>query len=180
MNTKRNFTLLEILVVIAVLGLLAALMIPSVQADTSPYSLAPQQPNFFVTDTNATSFALTNNQTKTFTAGGTNTTPITVRQDHGISLFLTVWQTNSVASTTTNYTVAFDLTGDAVTWTGGNGAYPISWTVSLASQGASTNTYWTNLSAAQLNNIRQMQATKASTTASNNIFGKLTYSYSGQ
>jgi competence protein ComGC len=170
-----KFTLTQLLVVVAIIGLLSLFMLP---AAAQQYQTG--QPNFVTPDTNAAAFTLTSGQTQTFTAGGTNTLAKTIRQNQGLGLFLTVWQTNSIASTTTNYTVKFDTTGDGTTWTKGTGQYPIVWTVSLAGAGVSTNTFWTNLPPAVLNNIRKIQATSTGTTASNNIFGSLQYSQSVQ
>jgi len=180
---KNRFSLVQILLVCAIIGLLAALTLPARAQLNSAVTAPPYQtgqPNFFNLDTNSTSFALTNNQTQTFTAGGTNTYIKTIRQNQGLSLFLAVWQTNSVPSTTTNYSVAFDVTGDGATWTRGLGAHPFIWTVSLAGAGPSTNVFWTNLPPALLSNLRKMQATQTSTTASNSVFGALGYSQSTQ
>ena len=181
-NKKGGFTLVQLLLTIAILGLLAALTLPAQAqlATNTAGNYQTGQPNFYYNDTNATAFTLTNNQTQTFTAGSTNTYQKTLRQNQGLTLMLAVWQTNSVASTTTNYTVKFDVTSDGQTWTKGGGAYPITWTVSLAGQGVSTNVYWTNIPATTLSNLRKIQATQTSTTASNNIYGALLYSQSTQ
>ncbi len=181
-NKKYGFTLLQLVLVVAIIGLLAALLIPAQAQLASSTTIGFQtgQPNFFNLDTNSASFALTNNQTQTFTAGGNNTYKKTIRQKQGLSLFLAVWQTNSVASTTTNYTVKLDTTGDGSTWTKGNGAYPFTWTVSLTGAGASTNVFWTNIPATTLDNVRQVQCTSVGTTASNNVFGALGYSQGTQ
>ncbi len=179
-NKWKYFTLAQLLLIVAIIGLLAAFMQPAQAQGLVALNYPKGSPTFFTADTNAASFALTNNQTQTLTAGGTNTLIKTLRQGKGLSLFLTVWQTNSVASTTTNYTVGFDVFGNASTWTRGNGATPFTWTVPLAGAGASTNTFWTNLPPSVLDNISAIQATKTSTTASNNIFGQLNYSQSAQ
>ena len=181
-NKKYGFALLELMLCIAIIGLLAAMLLPA-SAQLSPAALTPAsqtgQPNFFYLDVNSASFALTNNQTQTFTAGSTNTYIKSLRQKQGLSLFLAVWQTNSVASTTTNYTVKFDLTGDGSTWTAGSGARPITWTVPLTG-GIGTNVFWTNFPDTLISNIRKMQATQTSTTASNPVYGALGYSQSTQ
>jgi len=178
---KDGFTMFRLLLVIAIIGLLAAIALPALAqlAPATPAQYQTGQPNFFVLDTNSASYALTNNQAQTFTAGGTNTYVKTLRQNQGLSLFLAVWQTNSVASTTTNYTVGLDLDGDGSTWTMGTGARPITWTVPLTG-GVGTNVYWTNIDRSVLNNVRKVQCTKTSTTASNNVFGALGYSQSAQ
>ena len=179
-NKKSGFALTELLLLCAIIGLLAAMLLP-VQAQLAPAAATTTyqtgQPNFFNLDMNSASFALTNNQTQTFTAGGTNTFIKTIRQNQGVGLFLAVWQTNSVPSTTTNYTVKFDVTGDGSTWTMGTGARPITWTVPLTG-GVGTNVFWTNLPATTLSNVRRLQPTQTSTTASNNVFGALGYSQS--
>ena len=182
MKQKNSFGFLMtgLLLIICIIGLLAAMILPAT-AQLAGTSITPQtgQPNFFYVDTNYPNFALTNNQTKTYTAGGTNTYIKTLRQNQGVGLFLAVWQTNSVASTTTNYTVKWDTTGDGSTWTAGNGATPFTWTVPVTG-GVGTNVYWTNLPASVVNNLRKVQATSVSTTASNNIYGALGYSQSTQ
>jgi hypothetical protein len=171
-NTIR-FSLAACLAVL--IGLFA---LPAAAQLNSPIGAPYQtgQPNYFNLDTNAASYFVTNNQTRTFTAGGTNTYIKTIRENQGLSLFLAVWQTNSVASTTTNYTVGLDVTGDNTTWTMSAGAQPLSWTVSLAGQGASTNVYWINWPITLIDNIRKIQVTRVSTTASNNVFAALGYS----
>ena len=179
--TKSPFTLAKLLLTVsltaACLQPVHAQLAPPAGSTTPPNWLAQTgQPNFTKVDTNYAAFALTNNQTASYTPGGSNTTQITVRQNTGLTLMLAVWQTNSVASTTTNYTVMLDTTGDGKTWTMGAGGHPIAWTVSLAGAGASTNVYWTNIPASALNNVRKVQCTGVSTTASNNIFGSLLYS----
>jgi hypothetical protein len=182
-KNKNRFTLDGLLLLVALFGLLAALALPaSAQLSTNSAAGVYQtgQPNFANNDTNA-AYALTNNQTLIYTAGSTNTYIKTIRQNQGLGLFLAVWQTNSVASTTTNYTVRFDVTGDGTTWTSGtNGRWPITWTVSLAGLGASTNVFWTNLPATLVSNFRKIQMTSPTTTASNNIFGALLYSQATQ
>ncbi len=126
-NKWKYFTLAQLLLIVAIIGLLAAFMQPAQAQGLVALNYPKGSPTFFTADTNAASFALTNNQTQTLTAGGTNTLIKTLRQGKGLSLFLTVWQTNSVASTTTNYTVGFDVFGNASTWTRGNGATPFTW-----------------------------------------------------
>ncbi len=178
----KNFSLVTLILVVAIIGLLAAMILPAeAQLSTATGVYQTGQPNFAYNDTNYASFALTNNQTLTYTAGGTNTYIKTLRQNQGISLFLAVWQTNTVASTTTNYTVKFDVTGDGSTWTKGtNGQFPFTWTVPCVGLGVGTNVFWTNIPSTVFSNVRKIQATQVSTTASNNIYGALMYSQSTQ
>jgi hypothetical protein len=138
------------------------------------------QPNFFYNDTNYASFVSLAGAGQSWTAGATNAYIKTIRQNQGLSLFLAVWSTNTAASTTTNYTVKFDVTGDGYTWTAGNGAQPFIWTVPLAGKTPGTNVFWTNIPASTLSNVRKMQATAVTATASNNVYAALGYSQSTQ
>ena len=174
----ENFSLTPLLAVVFTIGLFALLVTPVTQADnTSPYNLAPQQPNFYRTDTNAFPLTLTNGQAKTFS--GTNSLTIYVRQDRGLSLFAP-----SLVTTNTNCVPVF---GFDVTYDGTNGTttHPIQWGPLISS--AATNGCWTNFSRDYLNNVRTVQCTWVSNAmpgaipGSNSIYiPKLIYSYSGQ
>ncbi len=189
---KFKFSLVEWFVLAAILAILAAAIVPAfvVRADnTSPYALAPQQPNFFRVDTNASSYALQTNTTVLYPHGwtngfaaNTNVLNLTVRQNVGLSIFLIVWQTNSIssASTSTNYTVSWDTTPDNTNYTCGTGASPISLQCPMAGTGIGTNVVWTNIPAASLSNVRSIQPGKIVWTGSNNVFAQVIYSYSGQ
>ena len=122
--------------------------------------------------------------TMRISAGATNNSNYikTIRQNQGLGLFLSVWSTNTIpTSTSTNYTVKLDATGDGLTWTSGNGGYPIAWTVQLAgNSGPFTNTFWTNIPATTLSNVRKVQVTYAGTTAGTNVFGSIGFSQSTQ
>lgn len=145
-----------------------------------PAWAAVQQPNYFIQDTNAFNpLLLTNNQTVTFTPGGTTSRQHTIRQGKGLTLFLETVQTNSVASTTTNYITKFDISVDGTNFTTGVPAQPIVWTISFIG-GASTNRFFTNLPPTVASNFREIQCTSASTTASNNVTSKLWYSQDNQ
>lgn len=174
-----------LLMLCLLIGLLVALALPA-QAQLTNLASAPYQtgqPNFAYNDTNYVNYALTNGQTITITPGTTGNNYIkTIRQNQGLSLFLAVWSTNTIpSSTSTNYTVKFDVTGDGYTWTKGNGGYPISWTVPLVGNtGPFTNVFWTNFPNTFLSNVRKMQATSVSTTCGTNVNGALMYSQSTQ
>jgi len=171
------------LTLVLTLGTVVALA-PTANAQLAPAvpsSYQTGQPNFSYNDTNYWAYALTNQQSQAFTPGTTNTYVKTLRQNQGLTLMLAVWQTNSIVSTTTNYTVKFDVSADGNTYTSGtNGRWPITWTVPLAGLGVSTNVFWTNIPATTLSNLRKIQCTGLSTTASNNIYGVLLYSQSTQ
>jgi hypothetical protein len=169
-----KFCLAELLLVTAALALLAALTLPAM-AQSSPYNLAPQQPNFYRQDTNAFPMTLTNSGAATFT---TNSLKLTVRQGTGVSLFATVVSTNSSSS---GVVLGFDTSPDG---TNATTTEPITWT--LPSNFIGTNTYWTNIDRAYLNNVRTFQMTtstnKAVGTGNTNtvVVTKFWYSYSGQ
>lgn len=157
--------------------------------NTSPYQLAPQQPNFYRVDTNSATYAFTNSTTSTTplnhgvgTGPNTNSLNLTLRQNIGLSIFLIVWDTNSVSSaaTSTNYSVYFDTTPDNTNYTCGPGAYPIGPLTCSMAGGVGTNMVWTNVPATALNNVRSIQPGKIVWTGSNNVFAELIYSYSGQ
>jgi hypothetical protein len=183
-KNKFGFTLVPWLLLLGIIALLAALFIPKAEAQFTVLSGTPQtgQPNFAYNDTNYASYYVTNGQTLSYTAGSTNTYQKTVRQNQGLSLMLMVWSTNNMpSSTSTNYTVRFDVTQDGVSWTRGSGAYPIVWTVPLVGNtGPFTNVYWTNMSSLVLSNIRKIQATQVGTTAATNLNAALQYSQSVQ
>jgi hypothetical protein len=185
MHNTKKFDLTQMLLLCATIGLLALSALPA-QAQLTNLAAAGYQtgqPNFAYNDTNWVQFALTNSQTITNAPGGTNTYIKTIRQNQGVTLFLAVWSTNAAipSSTTTNYTVKFDVTADGFTWTKGNGGYPITWTVPLVGNTAAfTNVFWTNIPATTLSNIRKMQCTQASTTCGTNVNAALLYSQSTQ
>ena len=141
------------------------------------------QPNFFYNDTNYSAFVVSNGYSQSFTAGSTNTYIKTIRQNQGLSLFLAVWSTNGgLASnlSATNYTLKFDVTGDGSTWTRGSGAQPLTWSVNIPGPWPGTNVFWTNLPITTMSNVRKIQVTGVSTTASNVLSAALGYSQSTQ
>lgn len=185
MMLTKKFDLTQTLLLCLTIGLLALSALPASAQLTNLAGAGYQtgQPNFAYNDVNWSQYALTNSQTITNTPGSTNTYIKTIRQNQGVGLFLAVWSTNAAipSSGTTNYTVKFDVTGDGYTWTKGNGAYPIVWTVPLAGNtGPFTNVFWTNIPASTLSNIRKMQATSASTTCGTTVNAALMYSQSTQ
>ena len=105
-------TLKTLLLATAVLSMAAI----GLQAQPGPYSYAPQQPNFYRSDTNAFPLTLTSSVTySNLTAGGTNSLKQTVRQDKGLSLFptITVYNTGgAITGGATNLTFAFTVTPD--------------------------------------------------------------------
>lgn len=190
---KNRLSIAELFVITAIIALVAAITIPAfiVRADnTSPYALAPQQPNFYRFDTNTSSYALQTNTTVFFPHGwtngfgpNTNVLNLPLRQGQGLSIFLITWQTNSIssASTSTNYTVSWDVTPDNTNYTfTGTGGSPISLTSAMAGLGIGTNVVWTNIPSTALNNVRAIQPGKIVWTGSNNVFAQIIYSYSGQ
>ena len=154
---------------------------PAEAQPTSPQVYPSAAPNFYRLDTNAiSSLTLTNGQAVTFPGDGTNSLEISVRQDHGLSMFVQVVSTNALSSAVK---LGWDLSYDG-NITNGTTTGPLTWT--LPANFVGTNTYWTNFPASFLNNIRTLQLT----SATNSLVGggntntvrvtKLAYSYSGQ
>jgi hypothetical protein len=179
----KNFTKLQLLIVVAFIGLLVALLLPAIPTSANAQGLVTLTypngaPNFWGTDTNAFPVTLTNAQSATL-AGVKKS----IRQGKGISVFATCITSNS---TVTTETVGFDLTYDG---THGTTTHPVNWTFAppASAQGTlTTNTYWTNFPSAYLDNVRTLQATYATNNTaggvvgSNSITTTLTYSQSGQ
>ena len=176
-NRKSIVSLAALLM--AALAILALWEILPAQADT----FSVYQPNFYRQDTNATPLTLTNGQAATFPAGGTNSYKQTVRQNVGLSVFVTVISSNSVGGTGK---LGFDLTPDGTVYTT---TQPLTFTFPTAAAVTgtlSTNTYWTNWPSTVLNNVRQIQLTTATNAlvgggpATNSATINLRYSYSNQ
>lgn len=176
-NKKNQFSLIELLVVLAVIAILAVMLLPAM-AQSTPYSLAPQQPNFYRQDTTEFPLTLANAGAAAWSFGATNSLKLTVRQDHGLSLFVRVASTNSTSS---GVVAGFDVSPDG---TNGTTTEPLQWTLPTGYIG--TNVYWTNLSPDYLNNVRAIQLTtltnKAVGSGNTNSVQILNfwYSYSGQ
>ena len=157
--------------------LLALLFAPLSHAALATLTYPEGAPNAYQLDVYAFPLTLTNGQAVTFPANGTNSLDLTIRQDHGLSLFAQVVSTNVNSAPTT---LGFDTTPDGTVYTT---TRPLIATVPGGFVG--TNVYWlTNWTSAQVNNFRQMQLT----LASNNVVGggvsnavvvqKFWYSYS--
>ena len=173
---KNSFTLIQSLLVIAIIALLAASALPA-WADT-PLTYPTGAPNFMTPDTNGFPLLLAANTTTNFPANGTNSLEKYVRQDHGLSVFVTVISTNAGGTTET---LGWDVTGDGTVYTAN---HPLTFAVPANFVG--TNTYWTNWPATVLSNVRQIQLTTATNAlvgggpTTNSATYYLRYSYSNQ
>ena len=149
----------------------------SAMADPTALTYPTGSPNFSTPDTNAIPLVLTNGAGVTFPANGTNSLEKAVRQDHGLSVFVTVVTTNAAVG---GQTLGWDTSPDGTLYTT---TQPLKWT--LPANGAGTNTYWTNWPAAQLNNVRDIQLTTVTNAAvgtgntNTATITKLIYSQSG-
>ena len=192
MRNKLSFLTMGLALSLAAALAVGTFTAESMAADTTPYNLSPQQPNFVRTDTN--SFPL-------FLSNATATNPptplnLTLRQDKGLSLFVSITITNTNASAQTFTTpLYFDVSPDATnnfttttpaTSVGGPPAlaWVPTWTVA-ASTTNKTLVAWTNFPATFLNNVRMLhlgQMTNAwgSTAGVGISVPWLKYSYSGQ
>jgi hypothetical protein len=177
-NKWENFSMLQLLVVVAIIGLFAALTLPAMGQGLTTLTYPGGAPNFWVQDTNAFPITLTNAQSATL-AGAKKT----LRQGKGLSAFATCVSSNT---TVTTETIGFDVTYDGLR---GTTTQPIKWTFGppASAQGTlTTNTFWTNFPAAYLDNVRTIQATTATNNTagalagSNSVTTTLTYSQSGQ
>ena len=150
-------------------------------AQYSPYGLTPQQPNFYRSDTNAFPLVLAASAGTNYTAGTTGSLSLTLRQDVGLSMFLSVTAPNSGTNTSNGVvSVWFNVTADGTNYTTTS---PIVWTQSITVPAGSTNTMvgWTNFPNTVLNNIRKVQITQLTNTCGVPItFNWFKYSYSGQ
>lgn len=178
--------MVETLVVIAIIGLLAAILLPAM---TTTARADVYQPNFYRQDTNATPFTLTNGGAATFAANSTNSYEQVVKQNNGLSVFVQVISSNSLAG---NGTLGWDVTPDGSTYTT---TEPLKFTfpqantsnnVAQVSGLLATNLYWTNWPASTLNNVRDIQLTTATNAlvgggpTTNSCTYKVWYSYSNQ
>lgn len=134
-------------------------------------------PNAYQLDAVAFPLTLTNGQSVTFPANGTNSLDLTLRQDHGLSVFVQVASTNVNSAGTI---LGYDTTPDGTTYTT---TRPLQLTVPGNFVG--TNVYWlTNWSALQVNNFRQIQLTLATNqlvgggVSNAVVIQKVWYSYS--
>lgn len=160
----------------AALLLVASFEAPA-QNSSSPYQLAPQQPNFYRTDTNAFPLSITNNGV---TVTVTNGLKLTVRQDTGLSFFVGTLSTNGLQ--TNSATIYFDVSYDGTNFTT---TRPLSVTAPI--NGTNAALYWTNIPAPVYNGIDSFRALTVSAvsiagsgTTNVNSITKLVYSYSGQ
>lgn len=157
---KYTFSRIQTLITIAALAV--PVMCSFSELHAQPTTLAPvgvQTPNNFTSDTIATPLTLTNGQSVTFTAGGTNSLAKTIRQDHGISVFVTVISTNTLSVGTL---LGWDITPDGIIFTAN---HPFQ--MFVPSNFIGTNTYWTNWPATTANNFRKIQLDQAT----NSILG---------
>jgi hypothetical protein len=149
MKSKKSFVI--------VTGCCAAITLAGLcLADAQPVTFTYPEggPNAYVLDPAAFPLTLTNGQSVTFPADGTNSLAQSVRQDHGLSVFVTVASTNALSDSTI---LGFDTTPDGITFTT---THPLLLTVPGNFVG--TNTYWlTNWPSTQINNLRQIQLTLA-------------------
>ena len=181
MNNKIKF--LPSILLGVVLACLAALALEDVNqpAEATGQVYPSAAPNFYRLDTNAISaLTLTNGANVTFPPDGTNSLEISIRQDHGLSVFVQVISTNALSvAETLHWDTSFDGNITNGTTTG-----PIAFTVPANFVG--TNEYWTNFPASYLNNISTIQLTSCTNAAvgggnTNTVrIGRLAYSYSGQ
>lgn len=183
MNHKTHFKKSGLMIALAMVGLLAALLVPEASGQNSAYSLAPQQPNFYRSDTNA--FPCTLSATtgaSNYVASSTNSLKLTLRQDKGLSMFAQITVTNT--STATSGVVQFSF---SPSWDGLTNHFtttpPLVWAIPVTVAATSTNTYvfWTNWPSSTLNNVRCIQCVQVTNTIglATTVNG-LTYSYSGQ
>jgi hypothetical protein len=144
---------------------LAALALPAL-AQTSPYNLGPQQPNFYRSDTNQFPFAMTGSPVTL-----TNVLKLTLRQDKGLSIFVSAHATtNSTAATT----LLYDVTANGINYTTFE---PIA--VTFALNGTNEVVFWTNFPASVVNNLRAIKCTSVNGPAGG-VVDSLIYSYSGE
>jgi hypothetical protein len=178
MKFKNPFGILEWLAALCMIAVLLALLFaPRAHATLATLTYPEGAPNSAPLDTYAFPLTLTNGQAVTFPANGTNSLDQTIRQDHGLSVFVQVVSTNINSAPTV---LGFDVTPDGVSYTAN---HPLQATVPGGFVG--TNIYWlTNWTSLQVNNFRQIQLT----FATNNLVGggvsnavvvqKFWYSYS--
>ena len=182
-NSLKSAWPCQVMVLLAFLLLAALLLLPvPAQAQGVP-GTTPYQPNFYRTDTNASPLTLTNGGAAVFPQNGTNSIEQTVKQNTGLSVFVTVISSNSVGGTGK---VGFDVTPDGTVYTTTQ-PLSLSFPTAAAVTGTlATNVYWTNWPAATLNNVRQIQWTTATNAlvgggpTTNTVKYSVTYSYSNQ
>ena len=151
---KFNKLKIAVLTAVACLGVIG---VAAVHADSTTLTYPTGSPNFNTPDTLAIPLVLTNGAGAAFPANGTNSLEKAVRQDHGLSVFVTVVTTNASAA---GQTLGWDTTPDGALYTT---TQPLKWT--LPANGAGTNSYWTNWPATVLNNVRGLQLTTATNAA---------------
>jgi hypothetical protein len=180
-DKRFTFSLFGLLLVLAIIALLSACFTPT-QAQLTPTTYPDGAPNFNTPDNFATPLTLTNGQAVAFPANGTNSLEKVIRQDHGLSVFVTVISSNGIGG---NDTLTWDVTPDSTVYTT---THPFSWTFPTAASAPATlttNVYWTNWPAAVLNNVRGIQLTGATNAlvgggpTTNSVTLKLSYSQSG-
>ena len=178
-NLLKSLESLGKVLLLALLVLLSWVIAPRAQAQ--PYSV--YQPNFYRQDTNATPLTLTNGQARVFPANGTNSYEQTVRPNTGLSVFVMVVSSNSVAG---NSKLGWDVSHDGTIYTT---TQPLTFTFPTAAAVTgtlSTNVYWTNWPGTVLNNVRDLQLTTATNAlvgggpTTNSATYYLWYSYNNQ
>lgn len=163
-------------------------------AQLVPSAFQTGAPNFWRDDTNACpapGLALTNSQLTTFTAGGTNSFKLTLRQDHGLGIFVTCISSNPTGGGT-GY-LGWDVASDGTKFTTKQPFWFTFPVPASASAALVTNVYYTNIDRTVLNNARSLQLTAASNSLiaasgsagatvgnTNTIIVSLRYSYSVQ
>jgi prepilin-type N-terminal cleavage/methylation domain-containing protein len=161
-NKKGGFTLIEVMVVIAIMGLLAAICIPSFVKAQPPGSTV-YSPNFPNPVTNYNSLIVPSNGVPVVFGPSTNQN-ISCPQNKGEFWLISITTTNN---STGNLTLWFDVTdtGAANHWTGTNSHY-VSWTIAL--QPSNTWVIGTNFGRDVINNLRSIYPTVASNSCPTN------------
>jgi hypothetical protein len=192
MNKIRPIPPIRLTATIVTMSLAALSAFEALGQGSTPYNLAPQQPNFYRSDTNA--FPLSVGGTYGTVIGkalsyGTNSLKLTLRQDHGLSAFASITASNSTSTACAILPVTFglDVSPDGTNFTAGSypGVAPaLTCSANLIVAASSTNTYvyWlTNFPVSLLNNLRAVQCTSCTNSYTNGIkVNWLDYSYSGQ
>jgi hypothetical protein len=154
---------------------------PELRAQPGPYSISPQQPNFYRPDTNVFPMTLAATTGNTNFVGATNSLQVTIRQDHGVAIEVPITVPNTTASAITGtLTLGWDVSTRGTNFTTGR---PVQWAIAVSALPYSTNTYWfwTNFPNTYLNNVRKMQLTYATNTVGAAVtIGPPDYSWSGQ
>ena len=158
----------------------------AVAQNTTPYAYAPQQPNFYVQDTNWTPYYVTSTNLALLTLGQTNsgtygfTLNKTIREDKGLSVFASLVAPNATNNTVT--TIYLGVTYDGVKSNGVPGALALP---PITANGTTPVIVWTNFPASLRNNVRSVFVSGYTNTAgggTTNVLtiSKLVYSWSGQ